>query len=376
MSEKDINRWSETVHPRSLKPYPWEIGSGGSWDMAKIQPITDEMLSELTQRFAYAGTPWNCRSMPLSDGDREYMYLLYFSMQGLVARMRKAEEALAACEIERDNLRGTNDYIRAQLAPHVSDFLDGRPLENIARHYIDSPHYRVNKFAATARVSLGPGDGTIADLYGIRLTIQDLETVVRKSAPPRSAFDFATWWAERGSASSAERSFAQSVWDAATKALVEKLRDPVAVHVNMLRGIIAPITMLQCAHVIGNGEVERYTALTNPKLSEARVDGSHSENAPGSERAGLITHNAYICAKCEGRIITEDRDEGTTPFLIGCKVTKGCDGTMRSLLYRGVQAHEPVTFIWRKPTRAEYVAAPAAMKEHFDNGGLDLYPNA
>ena len=34
--------------------------------------------------------------MPLSASDREYMYLLYFSMQGLVSRMRKAEAAAAA----------------------------------------------------------------------------------------------------------------------------------------------------------------------------------------------------------------------------------------------------------------------------------------
>jgi hypothetical protein len=95
MSEKDINRWQATIAPRDKAPQPWTVKSGGSWDMLDVQPIPDAMLSELAQRYQYAGTPWNCRSLPLSPNDREYMYLLYFSMQGLVARMRKSD-ALAA----------------------------------------------------------------------------------------------------------------------------------------------------------------------------------------------------------------------------------------------------------------------------------------
>lgn len=95
MSEKDIERWHATVTPRDKAPQPWTLGSGGSWDMLEVQPIPDSMLAELAQRYHYAGTPWNCRSMPLSAGDREYMYLLYSSMQGLVARMRQAERQAA-----------------------------------------------------------------------------------------------------------------------------------------------------------------------------------------------------------------------------------------------------------------------------------------
>lgn len=111
MSEKDINRWREATTPYSKAPHPWTLGSGGSWDMLEVQPIPDAMLAELAQRYHYAGTPWNCRSMPLSDGDREYMYLLYSSMQGLVARMRlaekKAAEAEAACARWEEALRLT-----------------------------------------------------------------------------------------------------------------------------------------------------------------------------------------------------------------------------------------------------------------------------
>lgn len=100
MSEQDITRWRNTITPRDKAPQPWTIGSGGSWDMLDVQPIPDAMMAELAQRYHHAGTPWNCRSMPLSDDDREYMYLLYIAMQGLIARMRMAEKKAAAAEAE------------------------------------------------------------------------------------------------------------------------------------------------------------------------------------------------------------------------------------------------------------------------------------
>jgi len=93
MSEKDIKRWRETVQPDSIMPEKWVLGPVNSFNTLEIQPISDEMLAELTQAFAYSGTPWNCHSLPLSPSDREYMYLLYYSMQGLIARMRLAEKA-------------------------------------------------------------------------------------------------------------------------------------------------------------------------------------------------------------------------------------------------------------------------------------------
>jgi len=98
MSEADINRWQDTITPREKAPQPWTIGSGGSWDMQEVQPIPDSMLAELAKLYHSHGCPWNCRSLPLSPSDREYMYLLYFSMQGLVARMRLAEKKAADCE--------------------------------------------------------------------------------------------------------------------------------------------------------------------------------------------------------------------------------------------------------------------------------------
>jgi len=113
MSERDIKRWQDTITPRDKAPHPWTIGSGGSWDMMEVQPIPDAMLAELAQRYQYAGTPWNCRSMPLSESDREYMYMLYYGMQGLVARLRLAEKErdFAKTEIARlhDDIRELTD---------------------------------------------------------------------------------------------------------------------------------------------------------------------------------------------------------------------------------------------------------------------------
>lgn len=113
MSERDIKRWQDTITPRDKAPHPWTIGSGGSWDMMEVQPIPDAMLAELAQRYQYAGTTWNCRSMPLSESDREYMYMLYYGMQGLVARLRLAEKErdFAKTEIARlhDDIRELTD---------------------------------------------------------------------------------------------------------------------------------------------------------------------------------------------------------------------------------------------------------------------------
>ena len=118
MSEKDIKRWHEAVTPYSKAPQPWSIKSGGSWDMLDVQPIPDDMLAELAQRYHYSGAPWNCRSMPLSDGDREYMYLLYYSMQGLVSRMIRAER-----QVVQADQRGDEAMRRAHAAEAANEEL-------------------------------------------------------------------------------------------------------------------------------------------------------------------------------------------------------------------------------------------------------------
>ena len=88
-----------------------------------------------------------------------------------------------------------------------------------------------------------------------------------------------------------------------------------------------------------------------------------------------MKRNAYTCQTCGGTVITEDRDEGVTPFMLACRATKGCSGMSESHFYRGptVASDKPAAFIWRKPTPTEYKASSPAMKQHFDQGGLNIY---
>lgn len=81
--------------------------------------------------------------------------------------------------------------------------------------------------------------------------------------------------------------------------------------------------------------------------------------------------NRYTCEACQGSIVTMDVDEGTTPFMLQCRATEGCEGMMQSSMYRGVEG-EP-DYVWRKPTADEYKGASASMRHHFDLGGLDLF---
>lgn len=93
-TEKDINRWHDLIEQRPEGP--WIMGNGGSFDRTEIRPISDEMMLELAEWLKMGYTPWNGRSMPLSAGDRQFMFMLYYSVQGLVARVRAAEKELAS----------------------------------------------------------------------------------------------------------------------------------------------------------------------------------------------------------------------------------------------------------------------------------------
>lgn len=98
MSEENIEKWQKAVTPERDTSKPWTMGNGGSWDLTEPVPISDEMLAELAVLYRSMGCPWNCQTMPLSDKDREYMYLLYYSMQGMVARIRAADRRIAELE--------------------------------------------------------------------------------------------------------------------------------------------------------------------------------------------------------------------------------------------------------------------------------------
>lgn len=79
--------------------------------------------------------------------------------------------------------------------------------------------------------------------------------------------------------------------------------------------------------------------------------------------------NKYVCAKCGQPTITVDRDEGVTPFMLGCRATPGCDGMGTSSMYRTDQSQRP-THEWYMPEEAEWRRLSKEMREHVKRGGL------
>jgi hypothetical protein len=43
-----------------------------------------------------------------------------------------------------------------------------------------------------------------------------------------------------------------------------------------------------------------------------------------------MDRNKYICVKCHRSIVTRYDNVGTTPFMLRCRATPGCDGMMQS----------------------------------------------
>lgn len=63
--------------------------------------------------------------------------------------------------------------------------------------------------------------------------------------------------------------------------------------------------------------------------------------------------NIYVCEKCKGHIVTKDIDEGTTPFMVGCKATLNCDGKMLSSFYRVYDQTMRHSYEWYAPSVLE-----------------------
>ena len=80
--------------------------------------------------------------------------------------------------------------------------------------------------------------------------------------------------------------------------------------------------------------------------------------------------NMYTCRECHGNIVTVDRDEGVTPFMLKCRAWPGCGGPMQSHFYRGVTERETPTYEWFKPT--DLTGLDEGMREHVERGGLVL----
>jgi hypothetical protein len=83
--------------------------------------------------------------------------------------------------------------------------------------------------------------------------------------------------------------------------------------------------------------------------------------------------NRYECSSCGGELVTVDKDDGTTPYFLKCRVTKGCAGTMQSGMYLVNQTLIP-THEWYKPDTGEFDNLTLPMREHVNLGGLLLRP--
>jgi hypothetical protein len=95
--------------------------------------------------------------------------------------------------------------------------------------------------------------------------------------------------------------------------------------------------------------------------------------------------NIYNCSVCKRHIITVDRDEGTTPMFIACRVDgeptdskNTCTGQMASMGYPSPEtwpewiAEAPPTWEWYMPDRTEFRTFEQGMREHISKGGLVL----
>ena len=80
--------------------------------------------------------------------------------------------------------------------------------------------------------------------------------------------------------------------------------------------------------------------------------------------------NIYLCQDCGRGHVSQDIDNGVTPFMTACLT---CNGTAVSMLYRAPQellAEIPAAQEWYRPKPAELGALPPHARAHVDKGGL------
>lgn len=80
--------------------------------------------------------------------------------------------------------------------------------------------------------------------------------------------------------------------------------------------------------------------------------------------------NLYQCNTCQGQIVTLDLVDGTTPFILPCYVTPGCEGDMHSAFYNNIHPRVPFQFEWFKPQTLD--GYDEDTREHIRKGGLVL----
>lgn len=78
--------------------------------------------------------------------------------------------------------------------------------------------------------------------------------------------------------------------------------------------------------------------------------------------------NVYTCRGCSKKLVTVDRDAGTTPFMTRCE---GCGGDMVSSFYN-VDQNLVATHEWYRKSDREIRKDPPSWREHHNMGGLFL----
>jgi hypothetical protein len=84
--------------------------------------------------------------------------------------------------------------------------------------------------------------------------------------------------------------------------------------------------------------------------------------------------NVYTCKTCKKMITTVHIDEGATPFMLNCLATKGCQGKAYSSFYQPPDDAPAPAFEWFMPPLADWPRYSRPMRQHFEQGGLDLRP--
>ena len=79
-----------------------------------------------------------------------------------------------------------------------------------------------------------------------------------------------------------------------------------------------------------------------------------------------MKENTYICQTCNGSIRTRNDDVGTTPFILKCRATEGCNGPMHSQFGR-VNPKQTITHEWY--LRQDYHRMTLAEYDHARKGG-------
>lgn len=80
--------------------------------------------------------------------------------------------------------------------------------------------------------------------------------------------------------------------------------------------------------------------------------------------------NIYLCQDCGRGHVSQDIDNGVTPFMTACLT---CNGTAVSMLYRAPQellAEIPAAQEWYRPKATELGALSPHTLAHVEKGGL------